>query len=159
MRTRWIAVAVFLALQGVGLVVYRQCPLSHYSLLVGGLPGAERLGLEVNYWGDALREPMLAEAAARAPGETVVFGPNLAPFQAAGVRVSSPSLLVQEVELTGWEQGWERPPPGCRFGVFYRRKADLAVIPEEVLGAKVVREHRNQGVWLVRLVEFSASDD
>ena len=33
--------------------------LSYYNALVGGLPGAERLGLELTYWGDAVNPVLL----------------------------------------------------------------------------------------------------
>lgn len=87
--------------QGVGLVLYHPCQLSYYNLLVGGLAGADRLGLEVNYWADAVREPLLREAAARAPGQQVLFAPHLAPFQAPGIAISSPALAESQTELLG----------------------------------------------------------
>ncbi len=40
--------------QGYGVVTIHPFGLSYYNLLVGGLPGAERLGLELTYWGDAV---------------------------------------------------------------------------------------------------------
>jgi 4-amino-4-deoxy-L-arabinose transferase-like glycosyltransferase len=153
---RLIALGVFLVAQGVGLVVYLRCPLSYYSLLVGGLPGAEKLGFETTYWGDSVGESLLAEAARVAAGQTVVFGPSLAPFQAPAVWLASPALSNAEVQLIGWESDWTAPPPGCRYGLFYHRKADLATLPPELIESAVVSEHRNQGVWLAKLVRFAA---
>jgi hypothetical protein len=157
-RWRLLALGIFLAVQGVGIVIYRQCPLSHYSLIVGGLPGAERLGLEVTYWGDAVGEPLLAEAARLAPGEKVLFGPHLSSHQASAVWLASPALIEADVQLIGWDPNWVTRPAGCRYGIFYRRRADLGSIPPEMIGSRVIREHRNQGVWVARLVEFGAGD-
>ncbi|MFH1924820.1 MAG: 4-amino-4-deoxy-L-arabinose transferase, partial [Planctomycetota bacterium] len=153
-RLRLGAVGLFVALQGVGLVWYHPCQLSHYSLLVGGLSGAEKLGFEVTYWGDAVAEPLLAEAARRDPGGVVLFGPSLAPFQVPAVALSSPALLENRVLLAGWDASWTEPPPGPRYAVFYQRKADLAGIPERFWSSDVVAEQQKQGVWLARLVEL-----
>ena len=49
------AIGALVAIQGIGLILYHPCYLSHYSLLVGGLPEAERLGFEVTYWGTRSR--------------------------------------------------------------------------------------------------------
>ena len=64
------------------------CHLCYYNLAVGGLAGAERLGFEATYWGDTVREPMLAEAARRSEGRWphVLFVPNLAFLSSAGRR-------------------------------------------------------------------------
>lgn len=112
------------------------------------------MGFEVNYWGDAVPEWLLAEAARRAPGEQVLFGPNLADFQASAVWSSSPALAEHQVALIGWDAQRTRPGPFCRYGVFYHRKADLAAVPEEFWARAAVVEHRKQGVWVARLVEL-----
>jgi hypothetical protein len=151
---RIAAITGVLLFQAVPLITYHPCQLSHYNLLVGGLWGAERLGFEPTYWGDAVTEPLLAAAAAEAPGEPVLFGPNLAPFQAPAVTISSPALAEGRVTLVGWDPGDPAAMAECRFGLFYRRKADLASIPEDLWNAEVITEQRVQGVWLVRLTRL-----
>ena len=48
----------------------------------GWRPGrAEKRGFEVTYWGDTVREPMLAEAARLSPDEPILSAPNLRPFR------------------------------------------------------------------------------
>jgi len=153
-RLRVSALGLFVALQGAGLILYHPCQLSHYSLLVGGLWGAERLGFEVTYWGDAVVEPLLAEAARRDPGGVVLFGPSLAPFQVPAVAMSSPALAENRVLLSGWDQQWTEPPSGPRYAVFYQRKADLAGIPQRFFSTGVILEQQKQGVWLARLVKL-----
>jgi len=153
-RLRASTVGLLVAGQAIGLLVYHPCQLSHYNLLVGGLWGAEKLGFEVTYWGDSITEPLLAEAGRLAPGQTVVFGPNLAPFQAPAVAISSPALVQSQVELMGWRQEWRHPPEGCDFGIFYHRRANLAKIPREVMEGEVIVDYQRQGVWLARIIRF-----
>ncbi len=155
---RLTAVGLFVAIQGAGLVLYHPFQLSHYSLLVGGLWGAERLGFEVTYWGDAVDESLLDKAARRAPDGAVLFGPSLAPWQAPAVGQASPALWDNRTMLlAGWGENWSGPPPGVRYAVVYNRKADLASgasVPQRVWSAEPVAENRVQGVWLARLVEL-----
>ena len=152
-RRRWL-LGCFVALQAVGLVVYHPCPLSHYNLLVGGLWGAEKLGFEVTYWGDAVDESLLREVAVRAAGERIVFGPNLAPFQALGVSFVSKSLAEARVTIVGWDARWRAPPPGCHFGVFYHRRADREQILPAIRSGRVVASRTCQGVWVAEVLEF-----
>ena len=56
--------------QGYGVVALHPFGLSYYNVLVGGLPGAERLGLELTYWGDAVDPVLLDRLARRAPART-----------------------------------------------------------------------------------------
>jgi len=153
-RLRLGVVAGFVALQGAGLVMYHPCYLSHYSLLVGGLPGAVRLGFEVNYWGDAVTEPLLAEVAQRASNGVIIYGPNLAPYQAPMLAASSAALSARQVTATGWDPSRPRLITGCRYAVFYHRRADLDGIPSELLNGRVLREDSVLGVWTARAIEF-----
>jgi hypothetical protein len=154
---RWSGVGLLLALQGVGLIEYHPCQLSNYSLLVGGLRGAESLGFEPTYWGDSVTEEVLAEASTYTAGGKLLFAPNLAPLQYPAVANSSPALENNEVELVGWDSNQPQAAAGCKYAVFYNRKADLAAIPEEMRLGKVVYEHRIQGVWLARVVKLPES--
>lgn len=153
-RFRIGLVWAFVALQAVSLVLYHPCYLSHYSLLVGGLPGAERLGFEVNYWGDTVTESLLRKLAEKAPGATVLFAPNLAPFQAPMVGVFSPALASNQIRVIGWDGIPAYRTAGCRYGIFYRRRADLDGIPAELLDAQVVAQQKILGVLTAQAVEF-----
>ena len=77
LRVRLAGLVAFIAAQGVGMLLYHPYQLSYYNLATGGLQGASRLGFEVSYWGDAVREPILAEAVDRSRGGPVLFGPSL----------------------------------------------------------------------------------
>ncbi len=62
-RTGRLALVALMVGQGFGVVMIHPFGLSYYNLLVGGLPGAERLGLELTYWGDAVDPVLLGELA------------------------------------------------------------------------------------------------
>lgn len=153
------AILAFVALQGIGLVIYHPCHLSYYSLLAGGLAGAERLGFEVTYWGDTVREPMLAEAARLLPGKPVLFAPNLAPFQAPAINVTSPALRQAGTSLIGWDSSSPEEGKQCRYAVVYNRRADLPGAEWILQQGRVVAEYSRQGVWLARLIDLAAPLD
>ena len=78
---RWARAAIAAAvLEGiVSIAVMMPVPLSYFSPVVGGLPGANALGMEPTYYWDALStdaRSWLAEHTA--PGETIDFatGPH-----------------------------------------------------------------------------------
>jgi hypothetical protein len=149
---RVAVVLAFVALQAVGLVIYRPCQLSYYNLLVGGLAGAEKLGFEVTYWGDTVREPMLAEAARRSDGHPILLVPSLANFQLGGISITSPALCRAGVALVG-----EQRSARCRYAVVYHRRADYQDVARVVEHGRVVGdEFKIRGVWLARLVEEEA---
>ena len=153
---RVAVLAVLVAAQGIGLILYHPCYLSHYSLLVGGLPGAEGLGFEVTYWGDSVTEDLLQEAARRAEGQGVLFGPNLAPYQAPYVGLLSPAIGRSQSFLVGWNKEDPRvreSAQNCRYAVIYRREANLTDLPEPLLNGPVVAEKAILGVWVARVVE------
>lgn len=153
-RLRMAAVVVFVALQGLGVVLYHPCQLSYYNSLVGGLAGAQRLGFEVTYWGDSVLESMLARAAELSPGQPILFAPNLAPFQAPAITITSPSLRQAETEVLGMDQMTPNVAKRCRYALVYNRRADPQTANSILERGKVVAEYEKQGVWLTRLVEL-----
>ena len=67
-----------------GLMATYPFGLSYYNLLVGGLPGADRLGLEVTYWSDTVDDVLLDRLAREAPSDaTAALMPTLYPGQGA----------------------------------------------------------------------------
>lgn len=153
-RLRLLGLGFFLLLQSTGVIVYHPCQSSHYSLLVGGLAGAQRLGFEVSYWGDAVREPLLEQAAATSGGQPILLAPHLAPWQAAAVSVSSPALGEQKTWLVGWDPSHPEQAAACRDALIYHRRADLEVIRWALAEGRVIGEYSKQGVWLARLIEL-----
>jgi hypothetical protein len=73
---RWVKPAVAVALMegAISIAVMMPVPLSYFSPLVGGLPGATALGMEPTYYWDALSsEARYWLAAQTPPGRTIVF--------------------------------------------------------------------------------------
>jgi hypothetical protein len=156
---RVAAVLTFVALQGIGLAIYRPCQLSYYNLLVGGLAGAETLGFEVTYWGDTVREPMLADAARRCDGRPILLVPSLAPYQPAGISITSPALCQAGVALVGEDSARPQTVGRRRYAVVYHRRADSEGATRVLEHGRVVGEYSVEGVWLARLVEEDAPFD
>ncbi|MHC5544472.1 4-amino-4-deoxy-L-arabinose transferase, partial [Singulisphaera rosea] len=65
-RIARIGLLGFFVAQGAGTLTVHPFGLSYYNALVGGLRGAERLGLELTYWNDAVDPTLLARLAAEA---------------------------------------------------------------------------------------------
>lgn len=149
-------VGAFVALQALGLVLYHPCQLSYYNLLVGGLPGANRLGFETTYWGDSVREPLLAEGVRLSEGKPILFAPNLAPFLAPATAMTSPSVGTSGTELIGLDRSKPETAENCRFAVIFNRRADSSEAFPAISYSKVVAEYQKQGVWLLRLIELNA---
>ena len=143
--------AVLLLVQGIGIVALHPFYLSHYSLLVGSLPGAMRLGFEATYWGDAINGTLLRATAQHASGRDVLFAPHLAPFQAAAANVSSAELIEHGVRLVGWDATAPAAAANCRWALVYRRRADLDDAQFVLDFGTVVAESARQGEWLARL--------
>jgi 4-amino-4-deoxy-L-arabinose transferase-like glycosyltransferase len=95
-----IVLGVLLLAQGSGVVLMHPFGLSYYNLLVGGLPGAKQLGLEVTYWGDAVDRVLLDRLAREArPGSSAAMAPTLAPFQGALTTGFDRTLARRDVDI------------------------------------------------------------
>lgn len=78
-RLAWL---MLLLGQAYGVVIMHPFQLSYYNAVVGGLAGAERLGLELTYWNDAVDDLLLDDLAKRvAVGQTAALVPTLHPDQ------------------------------------------------------------------------------
>src|SRR5581483_1472399 len=103
---RWVhggLVALVLA-QGYGVVAMHPLGLSYYNLLVGGLPGAERLGLELTYWGDAVdRELQTRLAKLARPNDKAALAPTLVarqgPMSTSRILADRPVALQDQEAL------------------------------------------------------------
>jgi 4-amino-4-deoxy-L-arabinose transferase-like glycosyltransferase len=146
---RVAAVGVLLC-QSYGAVTMHPFGLSYYNLFVGGLPGAERQGLELTYWGDAVDRVLLDELARQADkGSVAALAPTLYPGQ--GVLTTTSALAQREIILQD-----ESAVPRAEWIVVSRRRAYWS--PELTQTFDRVREHglwaasrSRQGVWLSAL--------
>jgi hypothetical protein len=158
LSSRWspravgLALAVFFAGQGYGLVAMAPCWLSYYNLALGGLPGAATLGLEVSYWGDGVTRSLLAQTTARVPeGDSLAVLPTLYPLQWNEVRMQSPGLKRRDMELVPFDGD---SPREQRIVLMFMRPEYL---PEEFRKPldelRILAAVRRQGVLLAVLYE------
>jgi hypothetical protein len=145
MRPRLAAgvAAVFLAAQAWGLIATWPCFLSYYNLAVGGLRGADRLGLELDYWGESVTRGLLEQVAEIVPeGARVDVAPVLHQFQLEEMLRQSPILRKRGIVLGAHS---DDAPRHADYLLIFRRQADLsptvrAVIESEEPLAAVRRE-------------------
>ena len=145
-----IVFLLFLAIQAQGVVWMHPFGLSYYNAFVGGLAGAQRLGLEPTYWGDAVDRRLL-ESLERdwKPGEMVAMSPTLAPGQ--GLASTPTSLLRRGIVLLD-----EEAAETADWVVLWRRSTYWKpAVVARVRDMKLVAETRRQGVWLARLYRGS----
>lgn len=136
-----------LACQSYGLFVTAPCWLSYYNLAVGGLAGADRLGLQITYWGDSITPSLLWEAVRKAGDEGVVVAmPELTPGQWQDLATLNKSVDAYRVKLV------PRDPGDARWLLLFRRKEYL---PDDLRGpldeGRIVASVRRDGVLLAVL--------
>jgi 4-amino-4-deoxy-L-arabinose transferase-like glycosyltransferase len=138
--------AAFLACQAWGVVHFHPFQLSYYNLLVAGLRGADRLGLEITYWGDAVT-----------PG-LVNRWSEIAPKRSCAVLV--PTLYTAQQELYETELTEKREQElhgslasGCPYVIVYNRRAYLDDVADLLDSPYCVpiAENTIDGVWLSRV--------
>jgi len=148
-RLRYIGLTLLLLAQGYGVVSTHPFGLSYYNALVGGLAGAERLGLELTYWNDAVDRVLLDHLTRRAkPGATAALAPTLYPGQglASTTRAMARGPLLLGDEEKALSADWL---------IVSRRTAywKPALRKRLAEGKNVLLRTRN-GVWLSGLWEF-----
>ena len=141
----------FFAAQMYGLWNYAPAWLSYYNGAVGGLAGANRVGLEVSYWGDGVTRNLLAAAAQQAPrGSVVAVLPTLHPAQWREVEIQSPPLKERGVRLETWGTDAAK---NAQFLLVFNRPEYL---PEELRRVwderRIVAAERRAGVILAALL-------
>ena len=112
LRGNW-AFGIILTLQLAGIVTTTPDYLSYYSAVVGGLPGADRLGFEATYWGDSFSREFLRGLTKAVPeGAVVQVAPVLHQFQLEDLDQQVPMLRRHQVRLLAFRD--DRPSrPGA----------------------------------------------
>jgi hypothetical protein len=145
------ALAALLAAQGFGCVAIHPFGLSYYSSLVGGLPGAEHLGLELTYWNDSVDQVLLGQLASLGNrGATAALVPSLYPGQ--GILTTNRALASREIVLKDQEAAGH-----TEWIVLSRRTAYWpAEVQVRLLNGEgeLVATRCRQGVWLSALWHF-----
>jgi 4-amino-4-deoxy-L-arabinose transferase-like glycosyltransferase len=150
-----LVLAGFLVAQGYGVLAIHPFGLSYYNLLTGGLAGAEKLGLELTFWSDAVDRVLLDRLAAEAhPGARAALAPTLYPGQ--GILTTTAALVRREVIL-----GDDDAAGSAEWLLLSRRRAywKPAVIARlQSPEGRCVLTRSRQGVWLSALWHFPASE-
>jgi hypothetical protein len=133
---------LFLVAQSWGVTQMAPFWLSYYNAMVGGLPGAEKLGLELTYWTDAI-DPVLLERLTKtaAANDSAALVPTLAPGQGlvattTGMRKRGLTLNDQEAAAT------------ARWVVVHRRTAYWNPATWSLTQSQPIALRKRQGVWL-----------
>jgi hypothetical protein len=152
-KTALCVLTAFMAIQSYGIVSFAPCYLSYYNLSVGGLRGAERLGLEPTYWGDSVTRDFLDEVCRKVPeGSTIDVMPVLQPTHLEILHNQSPILRNHKIRLRPYHPEKNGPP---HYVMIFRRKADLPFpLRKDPAHANVLTEVQIQGVRLAALYEF-----
>jgi 4-amino-4-deoxy-L-arabinose transferase-like glycosyltransferase len=149
-KTNLLKVCLFgiLVCQVYGVCATYPFGLSYYNALIGGLPGAEKLGLELTYWGDAVDGALLDALARAAVDEApAALVPTLYPGQ--GIAVTSRPLARRSLVL-----GDQEDSAAAHWLVVSRRTAYWPPgFAERLVRGRVVVSRERQGVWLSRLIE------
>jgi 4-amino-4-deoxy-L-arabinose transferase-like glycosyltransferase len=151
LRSGRYLLAGLLVTQCYGVLALHPFGLSYYNMLTGGLPGAQRLGLELTYWSDAVDRVLLDRLAAEIrPGARAALAPTL--YQGQGILTTTAALVRRDVVLQDDEAA-----KGSEWVVISRRRAywkpDLTARLESGMGQRIFTRNR-QGVWLSALWHF-----
>jgi hypothetical protein len=140
-KLRLLAWAV-LALQVAPLLHMHPYEFSYYNELVGGLPGAERLGLELTTWTDVVDPGLLDELAQNAaPDEVSALVPTLAPQQ--GLLMTTRLQARRRVLLADQEAR-----ANATWVILHRREAYWPPDIELLTRTPAVQLRSRSGVWL-----------
>lgn len=144
-RPVWLRGLLVLVLlgQGWGVAATHPFGLSYYNGLVGGLAGAERLGLELTYWNDAVDRVLLDHLATVVqPGESAALAPTLYPRQ--GVVSTTRAMGRRDLIL-----GDEEAAATADWLVVSRRTAYWRPeLPARLAQGRRVFSRTREGVWL-----------
>ena len=147
------ALAVLLLAQTQGVVSLHPFGLSYYNGLIGGLPGAERLGLELTYWNDPVDRELLDRLAAEAkPGATAALIPTLYPGQ--GILTTNRALARRDIILSDEQEGIRAEwLVVTRRTSYWRPEIKARLLAGD---GRVVLQRSRQGVWLAGIWHFPA---
>jgi hypothetical protein len=126
--------------------MYHPFGLSYYNALVGGIAGAERLGLELTFWGDAVDRQLLDHLVQAGPDtETVALVPTLYPGQ--GIMSTTRAMARRKLILADQES-----IATADLLVVSRRTAYWPKgLREKLSTARVLYQRTCRGVWLSRI--------
>ncbi|MEK6260054.1 MAG: phospholipid carrier-dependent glycosyltransferase [Planctomycetota bacterium] len=121
-RVTQFSMTMLVLLQLASNCLVHPCYLSYYNMITVGILGAEPLGLEMNYWGDALTRELLTQAVVqRGTFTQIELHPTLHQFQHEDLWRQSPILRKNCRKLAPESATGLNLP----LALVYRRRADL----------------------------------
>lgn len=145
----WGSLVLLAIISGVDLIRFNPTQLSYYNTLVGGLTGADRLGLEATYWGDTLTDETLDSLAQIArPGDRAALFPTL--YAGHAFHLATPATLEKKVTIV---PGDLLEKDRCAWAILFNRAGylhdpvPLAIQRDWLLE----KEFSLDGVWLTRI--------
>jgi hypothetical protein len=141
-----------LAAQAWGLVATWPCFLSYYNIALGGLHGADRLGMEIDYWGEGVTRNFLEEIARSVPeGAHIDVSPVLLPnnMQTDEMLSQSPVLRRRGIVLSTYLPD---APRHAEYLLVFRRLADLSPdVQRRIARSAPLLAVRREGVLIAGL--------
>lgn len=127
--------------------------LSYYNLAVGGLRGAERLGMERTYWRDSLTRTFAREVAEAVPeGATIDLAPVLHDIYLIDWLSQTPALLNHKIRFRAYR---DDNLDQIEYVIVFRRGADpWASLEPAPANSVLLAEVRRQGVQLAALYQL-----
>ncbi|MBC8113090.1 MAG: glycosyltransferase family 39 protein, partial [Candidatus Saccharimonas sp.] len=114
--------------------------LAYYNELVGGQSGADRCGLEIDYWGVGItRGNYNVVVLSLGRDSTIAIGPTLHQFQADEYRRQSPVLRRHRILVVSVESGGDSP----QRVIMFRRRADEP--PSRASSRRILK--RDEFIW------------
>ena len=146
---------VFLCFQSIGLWQMNPCHLSYYNVFAGGLKGADKLGFERCYWGDALTPSLRDVIHEQVPRRSLIdVSPVMHPFWLRDLSQSSPLFMGEDVQLRPWSRNRSNPP---FLLVFFRKADEPPEVANMIHQAKPIAIIERQSVPLAGLYAFPQS--
>lgn len=151
-RLATAVVSLLILTQTYATITCAPCWLSYYSLLTGGVKGANTLGMEVTYWGDSITAGMLQEVVDHLPENSVVqVAPILHPAYLQTLQ-ETPELKRKGIRLIPFESG----SPVSEYVLYFQRNPYLPKILQAPQSDSwsVIAEVVRQDVPLARLIRL-----
>lgn len=135
------------ALQSIGTLTSAPYYLSYYNIAVGGTAGANSLGMERSYWGEAATKSFWEKVP---EGSTVYVAPVLDMYRLASLKKYTPIIQQRDIKLEPFEYELEKQPG---LLLVLHRRAEAEWVHDYAATKEPIAQATLQGVPLATLVE------
>ncbi|MCY2968983.1 MAG: hypothetical protein NT069_36050 [Planctomycetota bacterium] len=144
------ALTAFVAAQSIGLWRDQPAWLSYYSSAIGGLSGADKLGLPATYWGDGLTRSLIAQVADLVPEESsIAVAPTLYELQPLELERQAIPLKRRNIHLVSLGATGGRD---AAYLLLFNRPEYLPPELRRLRPSDFVAVVERDGVWLAGLL-------